>query len=102
MHWTLITTGIVLTFVCGGHAALAMPATQDSCRQQGLAAEKLAVARDQGLSMNQAIEAVIKHDPDVNVPLLREAAKMLFHRFRYMPQQQVAFEFTAACLDEAE
>ena len=79
----------------------ASPAAEELCRQQGAYAERLAVARDQAMTMQQAIAAVAERDSTVNVALLKEAADLLFHRFRSMPVDQVALEFMAACLDDA-
>lgn len=95
----MLVFAVMAGTVCQAYAGTA---SVDVCRQQGLVAERLAEARERGMSMQAAISSVIEYDPLASVTIVNEAADLLFHRFRYLPTEQVALEFMAACLDDAE
>lgn len=83
-------------------AALASPATQAACAQEGALAGKLAQARDKGMTMNEAMDAVLAEDRNATRDQAAAVAALLFQRFRTMPADNAAFEFTLACMDDAE
>lgn len=83
------------------------PAQTDSyqaaaCMQEGILAEKLALARDKGMTMSEAVEAVLVEDRSARREQVAAHAALLFKRFRRMPAEQVAFEFRHACTDDAQ
>ena len=82
--------------------AQANPAQDAICLREGVLAEKLALARDTGMTMPEAIEAVLSENPDATRERVAAQAALLFQRFRRLPVKQVAFEFHLACVDDAQ
>lgn len=80
----------------------ANPAQDAICLHEGTLAEKLALARDNGMTMPEAIEAVLSENPDATRERVAVQAALLFQRFRRLPVQQAAFEFQLACVDDAQ
>ena len=72
------------------------------CLREGAFAEKLALARDNGMTMPEAIEAVLSENPDATRERVAAQAALLFQRFRRLPVQQAGFEFQLACVDDAQ
>ena len=72
------------------------------CIHEGILAEKLAVARDSGRTMLEAIDAILAEDRSARRERVAAQAALLYERFRRMPVQQVAFEFRHACTDDAQ
>lgn len=89
-----------MLLICAQQACAQMSADA-GCEQQARHAGQLAEARDRGLSEQQAVDEVFAGDSSASSQELAESAQLLFHRFRRMPPEQAAFEFMAACLDEA-
>ena len=73
-----------------------------ACMHEGMLAEKLALARDNGMTMSEAVEAVLIGDRSARRKQVAAHAALLFERFRRMPVEQVAFEFRHACTDDAQ
>jgi hypothetical protein len=82
--------------------AQASPTTEAACAHEGILAEKLALARDKGMTMKEAVDAVLAEDRNATRDQAAAVAALLFQRFRYMPADKTAFEFTLACMDDAE
>jgi hypothetical protein len=82
--------------------AQANPAQDVVCLREGALAEKLALARDNGMTMPEAIEAVLSENLDARRERVAAQAALLFQRFRRLPVQQAAFEFQLACVDDAQ
>ena len=80
----------------------ATPAQDAVCLREGGLAEKLALARDNGLTMPEAIEAVLSENPDATRERVAAQAALLFQRFRRLPVKQASFEFQLACVDDAQ
>jgi hypothetical protein len=81
--------------------AQASPATEAACADEGALAERLALARDKGVTMNEAIDTVLTAGRNATREQVAAQAALLFQRFRRMPAEQAAFEFTLACMDDA-
>lgn len=92
----------IATALCVTRPAHAGADVARTCDQQGADAEGLALARNRGLNQQEAIAAVMAQNPSTDIKPLMEAAELLFHRFRNMPVEQVAFEFAAACIDDSQ
>jgi len=80
----------------------ATPTHDAVCFREGRLAEKLALARDNGMTMPEAIEAVLSENPDAMRERVVAQAALLFQRFRRLPVQQVAYEFQLACVDDVQ
>lgn len=78
------------------------PAHEAACLQEGVLAEKLALARDRGVTMSEAVDAVLFEHSDATRELVAAHATLLFGRFRRLPPEQAAFEFQLACMDETQ
>jgi hypothetical protein len=101
----LLVIACVLTFIVAVAApgpAQSSPAAEAACAREGLLAEKLALARDKGMTMNEAEDAVLTADRNATRAQAASIAALLFQRFRYMAADKAAFEFTLACMDDAE
>jgi hypothetical protein len=72
------------------------------CIHEGILAEKIAVARDSGRAMLEAVDAILAEDLSARRDRVAAQAALLYERFRRMPVQQVAFEFRHACTDDAQ
>lgn len=68
--------------------------------REGALAEKLALARDNGMTMPEAIDAVLSENPDATREWVVAQAALLFQHFRRLPVQQAACEFQLACVDD--
>lgn len=53
------------------------------------------------MTMAEAIEMVLSGDRTATREQVAAQAALLFQRFRRMPAEQAAFEFTLACMDDA-
>lgn len=82
--------------------AQANPAPDAACLHEGVLAEKLALARDKGMTIVEAVAAVLANDPNAKREQVAASAALLFHRFRRLSAEQAAFEFHLACLADAQ
>jgi hypothetical protein len=73
-----------------------------ACMHEGILAKKLALARDNGMTMLAAVDAVLAEDRSARREQVAAHAALLFERFRRMPAEQAAFEFRLACMDDAQ
>lgn len=99
----LLAGACLLTLIVAApRPAQASPATEAACAQEGALAEKLARTRDKGTSMDDAVDAVLREGGNATREEAISIAALLFQRFRHMPVENVTFEFTRACMDDAE
>ena len=101
----LLAGACLLTFAAAAAMPIpvqASPAAEAACAQEGALAEKLALARDKGMTMNEAVDAVLAMDRNATRDQAAAVAALLFQRFRYLAADKAAFEFTLACMDDAE
>ena len=82
--------------------ARANPAADAACLHEGVLAEKLALARDKGMTMLEAVATVLADDHNARREQVVASSALLFHRFRRLSAEQAAFEFQLACMDDAQ
>lgn len=83
-------------------ASAAAPLGEATCRAVGADAGRIAVLRDAGRSIEEAV-ASVSDDGSQSTPAARRiAAALLFARFRLMSPENAAFEFYLDCLDDQE
>ncbi len=80
--------------------AAAAPANEAHCRMVGADAGRLAVLRDAGRPVDASVATVAAGPGRPNPEALREAAALLFARFRLMSPENAEFEFYLDCLDD--
>ena len=87
----------VVAGICG--TATAAENKEVVCRKVGARAETIATARDQGKSMEEVIASLRNVSGQADDKPIKEAAELLFKRFRQMTPEAAAFEFYMDCLD---
>ncbi|MDY7547214.1 hypothetical protein QN360_05580 [Glaciimonas sp. CA11.2] len=83
--------------ICG--SATGTETKEVVCRSVGARAQAIAAARDQGKSMEEVIASQRNVTGQADDKTTKEAAELLFHRFRQMTPEAAAFEFYMDCLD---
>ena len=95
-----LTVAIAMLGAVGPVAAV--PAVEQHCRAVGTDASEIAVLRDAGRSIDEAITTVAAKRSQPNSVALRSSAMLLFERFRRMSPANAEFEFYLDCLDDAD